>query len=77
LLLPLFLNRSLLLLPITICGQTPLRIPKEITHSNEMDDQMFDIDIDMNMIMWDIPRNVTGSISFHRFRGQTTSTICD
>jgi hypothetical protein len=76
-LLPLFLNRSLLLLPITTRGQTALRIQKEITHFNEMDDQIFNIGIDMDMIMWDIPRNVTESISFHRFHGQNTSTISD
>jgi hypothetical protein len=36
--------------------------PKEKIHYNEMDD--IDINIDMNMNMWDIARNVIGPISF-------------
>jgi hypothetical protein len=40
----------------------PLQI--EITHYDEMNDKIFDNDIDMNV--WDNARNVIESISFHR-----------
>jgi hypothetical protein len=46
-------------------GKTPLRVKIEITHCDEMNDKIFDIDIDMNL--WDNVRNVTEPISFHHF----------
>jgi hypothetical protein len=54
-------------------GQTPLHVKIEITHYGEMNDKIFDMDIDMNV--WDSARNVIESISFHRFHGQRNSTI--
>jgi hypothetical protein len=33
--------------PIKTLGQMPLHVKVEITHSNEMNDKIFDIDIDM------------------------------
>jgi hypothetical protein len=43
----------------------PLHVKAEMTHYDEMDDKIFDIDIDMNV--WVNARNVIESISFHRF----------
>jgi hypothetical protein len=45
----------------------------ETTHYDEMNDQIFNIDTDINM--WDITRNVTKLISFHRFHGLSDSPI--
>jgi hypothetical protein len=42
-----------------------LHIRKEITHHNEMNDKMFNVDFDMNM--WDIARNIIEPILFHLF----------
>jgi hypothetical protein len=43
------------------------------THCSEMNDEIFDIDI--NMDVWDIATNVIGLISFHLFHGMSSSTI--
>jgi hypothetical protein len=45
----------------------------ETTLYNEMNDQIFNIDTDMNM--WDITGNVTKLISFHRFHVLSDSPI--
>jgi hypothetical protein len=51
----------------------PLHVKAEMTHYDEMDDKIFDIDIDMNV--WVNARNVIEPISFHRFHGQGNSTM--
>jgi hypothetical protein len=58
-------------------SQTPFHVKIEITHYNEMNDKIFDIDIniDIDMNVWDNARNVIEPISFHRFHGQRNSTI--
>jgi hypothetical protein len=45
----------------------------QISHCNEMNDKIFNSDVDMNM--WDIPRNIIEPISFHRFHGRSNSPI--
>jgi hypothetical protein len=40
--------------------QRPLHIQNEITHYNEVNDRVFNIDIDMNI--WEIARNVIEQI---------------
>jgi hypothetical protein len=45
--------------------------PKRNTHHNEMNDEIFHTDMNMQ----DTTRNVMESISFHPFHGQTNSTI--
>jgi hypothetical protein len=66
-LLRLFLNRYILKLPIKTQGQMPLHVKVEITHYDEMNDKMFDVDIDIAIGVWDNARNVIEPISFHRF----------
>jgi hypothetical protein len=39
-LLPLFLNRDLLKLPIKVSGQMPLHIKTEVIHYDEMNDKI-------------------------------------
>jgi hypothetical protein len=55
----------------------PLHVRKEITHNNEINNKIFDIDIDIyiDMNVWDIVRNRIERISFHLFHGQSNSTI--
>jgi hypothetical protein len=62
-----FLNRDSLTLTIKAPGQMPLHVKIQITQYDEMNDKIFDIDIDMNM--WDNAINVMEPISFHRFHG--------
>jgi hypothetical protein len=50
----------------------PLHVKVKIIHYDEMNDKIFDIDIDMNV--WDNAINVIDMISFHRFHGQSNST---
>jgi hypothetical protein len=44
-----FLNRYILTLPIKTPGLMSLHGQKEIIHYNEMNDQIFNIDIDLNI----------------------------
>jgi hypothetical protein len=59
----------------------PSHIQKEIIHYTEMNDKVndrisiIDIDIDMNVNVWDIARNLIQPISFHLFQGQSNSTM--
>jgi hypothetical protein len=50
-------------------GQIPLHVKVEITHYDEMNDKISDINIDMNVR--DNARNVIQPISFHQFPGQS------
>jgi hypothetical protein len=61
-------------LTIKALGQMTLPVNVEITHYDEMNDKIFDIDIDIGMNLWDNERNVIKLISFHRFHGQSNST---
>jgi hypothetical protein len=45
-----FLNQNILNLMIKAPGQIPKLLQIEITHYNEMNDKIFDIDIDMILI---------------------------
>jgi hypothetical protein len=58
-------NRYILTLPIKTPGSMPLHGQKEITHYNAMNDQIFNIDMNMG----EIERNIIEPISFHRFHG--------
>jgi hypothetical protein len=53
----------------------PGHVKVEITHCDEMNNKMFDIDIDIDMNLRDNARNVIEAISFHGFHGQSNSTI--
>jgi hypothetical protein len=66
-----FLNQDILILTIKAPGQIPKLLQIERTHYYEMNDKIFDID----MYVWDNTRNVIEPISFHRFHGQSDSTI--
>jgi hypothetical protein len=70
LLLP-FLNQDIRKLPTKAPAQMPVHVRKEITHYDEMNHKI----IDINMNMWDNARNGMESISFHRFHGSSNSTI--
>jgi hypothetical protein len=70
---PAFVNRDILKLTIKGPGQISKLLQIEITHYDEMNNKIFDIDIDINV--WDNARNVIEPISFHRFQGQSNSTI--
>jgi hypothetical protein len=67
-----FSNGYILMLPIKTRGGMSSHIQEEMTHYNEMNDKIFDVDIDMNM--WDNTIDVIESISFHLFHGQNHST---
>jgi hypothetical protein len=67
-----FSNRYILMLPMKTPGRMSSHIQDEMTHCNEMNNKIFNIDIDMNMR--DITINVMESISFHLFHGQSSST---
>jgi hypothetical protein len=69
-----FLNRDILKLTIKAPGQIPLHIKGEIIHYDEMNDTIFDIDIDIDMNVLDNARNIIEPISFHRFHGHSNST---
>jgi hypothetical protein len=60
-----FLNRDILKLTIKAPGQIPKLLQIEIIHYDEMNDKIFDIDIDIDMNVWDNARNVIEPISFH------------
>jgi hypothetical protein len=66
-------ERSELRLKLTIKtrGQISKLFQKEITHYNEMNNKIFDID----MNVWDNARNVIELFSFHQFHGKSNSTI--
>jgi hypothetical protein len=49
----------------------PLHIPKEMTHYSEMNNELFNID----MNMWHIARNIIKPISFHLFHGHGNSRV--
>jgi hypothetical protein len=51
-------------------GPMPLQSQKGLTHYNEMNVKLFDIDTNV----WDITRNAINVISFHLFHGQSSST---
>jgi hypothetical protein len=72
-----FLNQGILKLTIKAASQIPKHVQIEITHYNEMNDKIFDIDININfnMNVWDNARNVIKPFSFHQFHGQSNSTI--
>jgi hypothetical protein len=57
--LPPFLNRDVLKWPIKAAGTMIFHIQKVITHYNETNDEIFNIDINV----WNITRNVMVSIS--------------
>jgi hypothetical protein len=61
------------MLTIKAPGQMPLHVKVGITHYDDMNDKILDIDIDLNM--WDNARNVIEPVSFHPFQGQSNSTI--
>jgi hypothetical protein len=52
-------------------GQIPKLLQIEMIHYNEMNGAIFDIDIDIDMNVWDNARNVIEPILFHRFHGQS------
>jgi hypothetical protein len=60
-----FLNQDILKFMTKAAGQIPTLLQIEISHYDEINDEIFDIDIDMNV--WDNARNVIEPISFHRF----------
>jgi hypothetical protein len=53
------------MLPIKASGQIRLHVKVEMTHYDEMNDKIFDID----MNVYDNARNVIELISFHLFHG--------
>jgi hypothetical protein len=57
------LNQDVLKLTIKAAGQITKLLQIEITDYDEMNNKIFDIDIDMNV--WDNTRNVIEPISFH------------
>jgi hypothetical protein len=59
------------MLPLKAPGHMPLHVKAEITHDDEMNDKIFDID----MNVWDNARNVIEPISFHRFDVQSKARI--
>jgi hypothetical protein len=62
-----FLNQDILKLRIKGAGQIPKLLQIEIVYYDEMNDKIFDIDIDMKV--WDNARNAIEPISFHQFHG--------
>jgi hypothetical protein len=46
-------------------SQTPFHVKIEITHYDEMNNKIYDIDIDINTNVWDHARNVMKPISSH------------
>jgi hypothetical protein len=75
-----FLNEDILKLTIKAMGQISKLLQIEITHYDEMNDKLFDIDSDINIDMnvRDTARNVIEPISFHQFHefhGGRDSTI--
>jgi hypothetical protein len=54
-----------------MANQIPKLLQIEITQNNEINDKTYDID----MNVCDNARNVIEPISFHRFHGQSNSTI--
>jgi hypothetical protein len=48
----------------------PLYVKEKITYCNEMNDKTFDVDIDIDVNVWDNARNVIEPTSFHRFHGR-------
>jgi hypothetical protein len=63
-----------MIFPIRAPGPTPFGGRKEITQQDDMNDKVFNIDVDTDMKMWDIARNAIGTISFDRFHGQRNPT---
>jgi hypothetical protein len=59
------MNGYIMKLTIKAPGQMPLHVKVEITHCDEMNNKIFDID----MNVWDDARNVIEPTSFHRFHG--------
>jgi hypothetical protein len=55
----------------------PLHVKIEITHYDEKNDTIFDIDIDIDieLTVCDNARNVIEPVSFHRFQGQSNPMI--
>jgi hypothetical protein len=58
-------NQDILKLTIKAPGQMPLHVEIAITHYDEINDTMFDID----MNVWDNAGNAIEPISLHRFHG--------
>jgi beta-mannanase len=67
------MNQYILMSPIKTPETIPFHIQKEITDYNEMSDKIVDIDIDMNVL--NLTRNVSVLISFRPFHGRSNSTI--
>jgi hypothetical protein len=65
------LNQYILKLTIKRACEIPKLLQIEITHYDEMNDKICDI----NMNVLDDARNVIESISFHRFHGPSNSPI--
>jgi hypothetical protein len=59
--MPRFLNQDILKLPIKVQDRMPLQVRKEITHSNEMNDEMNNKISDLDMSVWNA-RNITKPI---------------
>jgi hypothetical protein len=57
------LNHNIPKWPIKAHGVMPLQVRKEISQCNEMNDEIFEIGIDINM--WGIARDVIEPILFH------------
>jgi hypothetical protein len=76
-LLPPLLNPHILKSLIKASHSVPLPVRKQMTHYNEMNDILFDIairiDIDMNV--WNLPRNIIKPISFYLFHRHNDSRI--
>jgi hypothetical protein len=70
-----FLNQDIMKLTIKAPGHFSKLLQIEITHYDEMSDKIFDHDIDIDMNVCDNARNAIEPISFHRFHGQSNSTI--
>jgi hypothetical protein len=65
--LPPFLNRYIRDLTIKTLGPILLHFKIETAYYDEMNDKIFDIDMNIDMNVCDNARNVIEPISFHRF----------
>jgi hypothetical protein len=66
------LNRDILKLTIKAPGVMPLHVQKEITHCDEINDKIFDIDMNVR----DNARNVIESISSRLIHAQGNCVAC-
>jgi hypothetical protein len=65
------LRGYILKLTIKVPGQKALDVKGEITDYDEINDKIFDVD----MNVWDNARNITEPISFHYFHDRSNSMI--